>query len=348
MKVLLHTWNAGESLLSRYAYVAEHLRATGLVDARGKVKDELRRARDTCQAFVRPDDDNCQDYMLRRLNYVRRFFSRFLSTIELEASADGSSILDAIGALLDWAPRSAAPNDLPFIDELRFLYTVAEKLEAQRGKSEPPDKVEFLFYVENEQIRIVPRKRGPIDKIVAELMIHVNSSWGRLLGDRDVRALYRTQEGGKVRLSLYPAPHQSLGVPQYLWASSPLRRYADLLNQWQLLSVLYDEPSPYAGRDEAIMTVLRDFESAHSAYDEFQRTMERYYSLRYLVQEGLDKAPVTGVVVRDNLVRLERVPLFQRVPSLPECPPGAVVSLVLSHLDDLELTLHCEFRERIT
>lgn len=242
----------------------------------------------------------------------------------------------------------AAPPETPFIDELRLLYSVAEKLEAQRGKSEPPDKVEFLFYVENERIRIVPRRRGPIDKIVAELMIHVNSSWGRLLGDRDVRALYRTQEGGKVRLSLYPAPHQSLGVAQYLWASSPLRRYADLLNQWQLLSVVYDEPSPYAGRDEAILTVLRDFESAHAAYDEFQRTMERYYSLRYLLQEGLADAPVHGVVIRDSLVRLEKVPLFQRVPSLPECPPGAVVALSLSHIDDLELTLHCEFRERIS
>ena len=29
MKVLLHTWNAGESLLSRYEHVAEHLRANG-------------------------------------------------------------------------------------------------------------------------------------------------------------------------------------------------------------------------------------------------------------------------------------------------------------------------------
>ena len=51
-------------------------------------------------------------------------------------------------------------------------------------------------------MRIVPRKRGaPLDKLVAEMMILANSSWGELLAERDVAAIYRVQSTGKVRMS---------------------------------------------------------------------------------------------------------------------------------------------------
>ncbi len=33
-----------------------------------------------------------------------------------------------------------------------------------------------------------------------------------------------------------PAPHEGLGVAQYAWSTSPLRRYVDLVNQWQLIA----------------------------------------------------------------------------------------------------------------
>src|SRR5207253_11355432 len=86
---------------------------------------------------------------------------------------------------------------------------------------------------------ILPRRRGsPLDKLVAELMIHINSTWGKLLADARVSGLYRAQQGGKVKMSTRPDPHQGLGVAQYLWASSPLRRYSDLVNQRQLLAVV--------------------------------------------------------------------------------------------------------------
>ena len=47
---------------------------------------------------------------------------------------------------------------------------------------------------------------------------------------------YRVQAGGKVKMSTRPGEHQGLGVAHYLWASSPLRRYSDLVNQRQLLA----------------------------------------------------------------------------------------------------------------
>ena len=61
-------------------------------------------------------------------------------------------------------------------------------------------------------VRIVPRKRGaPLDKLVAEMMILVNSAWGEL-AERDVAAIYRVQSTGKVRFGVHPEPHEGLGL----------------------------------------------------------------------------------------------------------------------------------------
>ncbi len=249
---------------------------------------------------------------------------------------------------LDEAAIARGGGDFPFASELCFLYRLTSAMWEARGKGEM-EKTDFLFYVDKEgdgeRIRILPRRRGaPSDRVVSELMIYVNSTWGKLLGDRDVHALFRVHDGGKVRMSLYPAPHLALGVAQYLWSSSPLRRYVDLINQWLLLSVIYDEPSPFAGRDADLQSILRDVELTTSAYDEFQRNMERYYSLKFLQQEGIEQTTAVVVKERDNLVRLERVPIWQRVSSLPEFPAGTVINLQLSRIDLLDLTLHCEYR----
>ncbi len=228
--------------------------------------------------------------------------------------------------------------------ELGLLWRLATKLEKQRGKEEPAmARADYNFYVDDDHIRIVERKRGaPVDKLVSELMILVNTQWGRLLADHEVPALYRAQAAGKVRMSTVPAPHQGLGVAQYIWASSPLRRYADLVNQRQLLALLRAENPAYPPRDERLLVILRDFELAYDAYAEFQRGMERYWCLRWLLQEHIE---LTGAeVLREELVRIDRLPLVLRVPSLPACAPGSRVELAVSDIDLLELTLHCEFK----
>jgi len=67
--------------------------------------------------------------------------------------------------------------------------------------------------VDGEHIEITERRRGsPIDKVVSELMIQVNSRWAGQLSAAGVAAIYRSQNNGKVRMSTTPAPHQGLGV----------------------------------------------------------------------------------------------------------------------------------------
>ena len=119
----------------------------------------------------------------------------------------------------------------------------------------------------------------------------------------------------------------------------------DLINQRQLIAAVRNEAAPYQARDEALLSAMRDFELAHDAYAEFQRNMERYWCLRWLVQES--RASVMATVLRENLVRFDELPITARIASLPELPPDSTVELAISSIDFLDLTLHCEFVRQV-
>ena len=236
---------------------------------------------------------------------------------------------------------------LPYEEDLRVLWRVALALEKKRGRpSAGAATLDFSFYVEGGRIRIVPRKRGsPLDKLVSEMMILANTSLGELLAERDIAAIYRVQSTGKVRLSVHPEPHEGLGVSCYAWMSSPLRRYVDLVNQWQLVSALTGQRPPFARNSDALLATLRAFEVVYARYDEHQRAMETYWTLRWLAQEGIGS--LEAVVLRENLVRAETVPLFARVPSMPSLDPGTRVRLEVGAMDLLERTVQLIYRETL-
>ena len=239
---------------------------------------------------------------------------------------------------------STALPDFPFARELKLLWELATVLEAGRGRPEPVRGInlDYNFYVDGERVRIVERRRGsPVDKLVSELMILVNSEWGRALAQAGVAGIYRVQSDGKVRMSTVPSGHHGLGVSQYIWASSPIRRYVDLVNQRQLIAWHRGEPAPYSAGSEQLLSVMRDFEIASDIYSQFQDTMERYWCLRWLLQEA--SVTITAEVIRDNLVKIDRIPLLARVMSLPTLEPGVKVQVRISDIDLLELTFHTEY-----
>ena len=235
-------------------------------------------------------------------------------------------------------------SDLPFAEELRTLWRAAVALEARRGRpSAGAAALEYSFYVDDDRVRIVPRKRGaPLDKLVSEMMILANSAWGELLAERDVAAIYRVQSTGKVRFSVHAEPHEGLGVSSYAWMSSPLRRYVDLVNQWQLAAALGGRKPPFARNSDALLSALRAFEVTAARYDEHQRAMETYWSLRWLLQEGMKT--LDAVVLRENVVRVEGLPLVARVSAAPTLEPGTLVRLEVTGVDLIERTLACAYR----
>ena len=243
--------------------------------------------------------------------------------------------------------ETGAVAGLAHEDELRSLWRIALALEAKRGRpSTGATGVDYSFFVEDARVRIEPRKRGsPLDKLVSEMMILANTSWGELLAERDVAAIYRVQSTGKVRLSVHPEPHEGLGVSCYAWMSSPLRRYVDLVNQWQLVATLTGQRAPFSRNSDALLAALRAFEVTYARYDEHQRAMETYWTLRWLQQE--DIRSVEGVVLRENLVRVDGLPLVARVSSLPALDPGTRVRLEVGEIDFLERSVRLLYRETV-
>jgi len=253
-------------------------------------------------------------------------------------------------------------------EEIAQLWQWAQTLEKGRMakreafglRPEQTNRVDFNFYVDDGIVSIVRRKRGaPLDKIVAELMIFANSTWGKLMHEHGVPGIYRAQGGGgggwaakmQVRMVTHAAPHQGLGVDQYAWSTSPLRRYTDLVNQWQILScVEHGVTAPLAAtfkpRDADLFAIVSGFDAAYAAYADFQNNMERYWCLRWLGQrQEHDGRQVEAVVLKEEILRLVEIPLIVRLPGMQPLARGAQVRLDVLRWNEVDLSIEARLLE---
>lgn len=254
---------------------------------------------------------------------------------------------DQLDALVTEANLDDSSVELPHGDTLRALWRFAKartlERERVRGKPEPRNRADFSFYIDDDRVRIVERKRdAPLDRIVAEMMILANDYWAKLLADHQAPGLFRSQQVGRVKMTTYPLPHQGLGVNQYIWATSPLRRYPDLLNQRQLIALLTGEKLPFSPNDADLFSVLSAFDAAYDAYAGFQSQMERYWCLRWLTQrESLHAVP--AVVVRDQLVRLAQAPYYFTLADCPALAAGRRIAVDIGAIDEIDLSVQAHY-----
>lgn len=247
-------------------------------------------------------------------------------------------------------------GNYPHKEDLAVLWPFAQTLFEQRQqarlsyglKREVQRNTDFNFYVDGEYVTITPRRRdSPLDLIVAELAILANSTWGAFLHDHGVLGIYRVQRmfgmpaGPKrTRMQTIAAPHEGLGVAQYAWSTSPLRRYVDLVNQWQLVAcvqygITAKLAAPFKPQDADLCEVVQGFDDTYSAYADHQRRMEYFWCLRWLKQEN--RREVVASVVKGDLVRLEEIPLLLHVPALGFYTRGTRVLLEITSIDELAI-----------
>ena len=252
----------------------------------------------------------------------------------------------------------------PFHEELAILWRGAQHLHAARQERRvayglrleqlglvDPNALARDFYFEIEErageqfVEIVPRQRGSIlDTVVAEWMIFCNSSAGRLLAEHGLPGLFRTQKGWgplRTRMQTTPGPHEGLGLDYYAWSTSPLRRYSDLVNQWQLIAlakhgVTAKMVAPFSPKDASLMGIAADFETCYQAYGEFQDRLEKYWCLRWLQQQGLPKT-VFVRHLKEGMSRLEAVPLHIAIPELATQLRMTRAEVEITDLDLLQL-----------
>jgi exoribonuclease II len=240
---------------------------------------------------------------------------------------------------------------------LSFLYRLAQHLKAGRelvrGKPENFNRPDYNFRLAdcegepagNEQVHISTRQRGaPLDLIVAEAMILANSTWGQLLAACHVPGIYRSQAslapGVKVRMGTKALPHAGIGVKAYAWSTSPLRRYTDLVNQWQIIACARHGTTaalmaPFKPKDAELFSIISAFDAAYSAYNTNQQTMERFWTLKYVQQQGITELDAT--LFKDGFVRADSIPLVLPVMGAQGLPRGAHLRIKLGAIDEIAL-----------
>ncbi|HNE71799.1 MAG TPA: RNB domain-containing ribonuclease [Giesbergeria sp.] len=258
-------------------------------------------------------------------------------------------------------------------EQLSFLYRLALKLKAGRelvrGKPETFNRPDYTFRLHGndgaepqgtEQVAIGTRKRGaPLDLIVAEAAIVANSTWGQMLAEHGVPGIYRSQAslapGVKVRMGTKALPHAGIGVKSYAWATSPLRRYTDLVNQWQIIACARHGKTaalaaPFKPKDADLFSIISSFDAAYSAYNGYQAGMERFWTLKYLEQNGITELEAT--VFKEGpggsfLVRADALPLVFPVLGAQNLPRGARIRVRLGEVDEIALDVHGTLIERL-
>jgi exoribonuclease-2 len=252
--------------------------------------------------------------------------------------------------------------------QLSFLFQLAQKLKTQReqvrGKPETFNRPDYQFKLlkdsdaepqGHEPVQISPRQRGaPLDLIVAEAMILANSTWGGWLAELGVPAIYRSQAsmapGVKVRMGTKALPHAGIGVKSYAWSTSPLRRYTDLVNQWQIIACARHGrtaalAAPFKPKDAELFSIISSFDAAYSAYNSHQNAMERFWTLQYVLQNNITE--LVANVFKDNMVRAEDIPLVLPVLGAQGLTRGARVRVKLGNIDLIALDVNGTVIERL-
>jgi exoribonuclease-2 len=359
-----------------------HIAAPGLVIAKNDVLDKVARARMSTVYFPGDKITMLPDCVIKQFSldegaprpalsiYVDVDSQGVLNKESLQLRAEmvpvGANLrLENLEHRVTEESLLNESDDLPFKAQLNVLWNAAKLLHAGRQEQRVSNGLraeqlgtidanalarDFHFQIQEhngqERVEIFPRQRGSIlDTIVAEWMIYCNSASGKLLADHGLPGLFRTQKGWgplRTRMQTTPGPHEGLGLDYYAWCTSPLRRYSDLVNQWQLIAlakhgVTAKMVAPFPPRDAELMGIAADFEACYQAYGEYQDRLEKYWCLRWISQ---DEQPRSVFVrhLKEGMSRVEPIPLHLPIPELASHPRMTRAQVSISDVDLLQLS----------
>ena len=198
---------------------------------------------------------------------------------------------------------NSAADDNP---QILILLDIAKKFRQRRlnnGAVQITVPEISVWVNENKEVSVNQVNReSPGRMLVSELMIMANWLMAKYLKDRRLPAIFRSQREPRERLyknnagtlfqnwmqrrllsrfvlSAKPEAHSGLGLDAYITATSPIRKYSDLINQRQIRASLGLE-SAYT--DDQINDIINALELPMNHVGRFQYTRHRYWLLKYL------------------------------------------------------------------
>lgn len=115
----------------------------------------------------------------------------------------------------------------------------------------------------------------------------------------DPVAHYRLMRSAQpARISTSPGRHHGLGVSEYLQATSPLRRFLDLVTQRQIANTLAGSPPPYS--EESIAGIAQRAEVQRKELAAVEGQRRRYWTLRFFEQLMSEGRTEYDAIVLEN------------------------------------------------
>ncbi|MDJ0875440.1 MAG: RNB domain-containing ribonuclease [Desulfobacterales bacterium] len=211
-----------------------------------------------------------------------------------------------------------------------------------------------IWLDENRQVGVSKINReSPARMLVTELMIMANWLTARFLRDNGMPAIFRSQPDPKGRLyqrnegTLFQnwmqrrqlsrfvldttsGRHSGLGLDAYVTATSPIRKYFDLVTQRQVRAVLGLE-TPYS--EDEIAQIMQRLEQPMGAVSRVQHGRHQYWLLRYLEERVGEREEAIVLMRRKNNYQV----LLMNY--LVECDLPLTSGLSLKPEDVIEVTL---------
>lgn len=267
--------------------------------------------------------------MLRAVSLAANLDLEHCETI-LSAAPDAADTLAMLGVTRNGAPEAAAERAkeaAPYASMLAEALTLSRLLMAARIAAgavitERPDpELRVKGHGTYAKVSIEDGPEASLAHlVVGEMMVLCNSALAKWAVDNAVPLLYRTQDVALPRefagvwtepqdisrvvralppasLEETPRRHAGLGLLAYATLSSPIRRYADLLNQRQVVSALRGE-GPRLTVDE-LRALLPVLSACSDAVTQVQRMRPRYWKLLFFKQQG-DRRWWDAVVADEN------------------------------------------------
>jgi exoribonuclease-2 len=254
----------------------------------------------------------------------------------------------------DDADRALEAGDV----SLKMLHQLAQQLQTQRAERGAITfrRPELKIRIHGGDIHIKKiNPNSPSRLLVSEMMILANSLAADFAAANSLPVIFRTQEARdalaiddtpvvealaferlrktfkRSRLSLTPGLHSGLGLTAYTQASSPIRRFADLITQRQFTAFLSGNSVPYA-REE----LLRILASAEAAEQEIRALEERsthYWLLEYLARHKKDEGMPAVVLDAKGTIELEDYFMRAKVAGISNVQPGETIEVLIDSID---------------
>ncbi|MBM4301607.1 MAG: VacB/RNase II family 3'-5' exoribonuclease [Deltaproteobacteria bacterium] len=194
-------------------------------------------------------------------------------------------------------------QDQQFYTLSRLTRRLKERRLARGGYELKLPEVWATFTPQGDVQVVVEDQETASHQLVGEAMVLANTLASQFMAEQRIAAIYRSQPDprepinpspdksllelwqdrrrlSRVVMDLSPSPHWGLGLPCYTFATSPIRRYLDLVIHRQLLAVVSGHPPVY--RPEDLEQILATIEPAMRRAGQLKTRRLRYWLLKHL------------------------------------------------------------------